>query len=537
MRRTTPVPILLALAIAGPAAAGQGEPAPAALASRLAGAEAEAKAGVWIANLDQDVPLSARVDWYKQGGGGRPIEMGLPSIQPGGVYWIYLPSESRLTNGFYSAIVHGDQPLAAGVRTEWYQSGGVEMYDAPNSATDVMLPLVLGNSHGHTSFVTVQNADASAERLIRLDFTRTVEPAPRLTLTLRVPAGEGRTLDLAADPALAALPAGFVGALRVRSDAPVAVQAFMDVPGSEKAIYSLLGVPTALADQTAYLPLFVSRGGVSRSDTLVTLANPGEVPVAATLTIQGTAGSCQGRTYRLRTGSIAPGSNAMIHRWPALDGAAQGQVPGMPADCIGAATVRADAGGRILASATYLTGDPQMPVVAGAYNAFGPTEAARRVIMPVYRKQHTAMKLTTGYQVMNVGAVEARVRVQVSDGAAGPTAKPMELIVAPGTASTFYPPQVAGLAAGRAGFTLIESDHPVAVVGVEASEFMGHDMSVFRGLPVPADLHPLDEGWAVLPLLLENVYLQSVRPGPEPRVSTPATPPRAPFQTFLMVAK
>jgi hypothetical protein len=533
MRSKILLSLLLILGLAG-ASSLRGEPLTTVFASRLSGIKATGATGMQIVNLDEAMPATVVADLYRQGG-EVAVPINLPPIGPLSSYNIYMPTESKLLSGLYSAIVRGDRRLALLLRTEWQASGGASMYNGPDAANDVTLPLVLKDSYGHSSVVTVQNADRIVERTAHLSFTRLGELGPRLMLDVRLPRGQGRTLDLAKDSQLASLPAGFVGTMAVHAEGPIAVQSFIDGTTSEKAVYGFVGLPDDTAAETAYLPLFVS-GNPGSGNTLLAIANVSDRPVGTTVTVRGMSGSCQGKTYTARTGSIAPGSNILVYRWPAKLGAPMAEVVGLPQGCVGAATVQADPGGKVFATAAYLQGNVEQPTVGGGYNAFTPADGGRSIVMPLYRKSHTSAQLTTAYQIMNLGTAPAHVNVQPMTGY--PDIDP--LTIEPGAAASFYPPTVAALPAGRYGSAYIYSDQPIAVVAVDASLTGSMDMSIYRGIKAdppptpPAGQPPAAPARQVAPLLLMNADINGpTRPTPDASVNLPAQPPHAAFRIFL----
>lgn len=538
MKCKTLVAATLTLGLAGATLLPRAAP-PTVLASRLAGIKAAASSGMQVINLDAAQPATVVVDLYRQGGGA-PFTVNMPPIGPLSSYGFYWSGGAELQSGLYSAIVSGDRRLALLPRTEWVASGGAAMYNAPEAANEVTLPLVMKDSFGHTSMITVQNADQNGARTVHLSFTRLGELGPRLTLDLQVPRGEGRTLDLAQDSQLASLPPGFVGTMTARADGPVAVQSYLDVPGSEKAVYGFVGVPKASGAETAYLPLFVT-GNPGVGNTLIAIANVSDRPVGTTITVRGMSGACQGKTYTTRTGSIAPGSNILVYRWPAKLGAPMSEVAGLPQGCVGAATVTADAGGRVLATAAYLQGDVEQPVVAGGYNAFNAAEGGRMVTLPLYRKQHTRAQVNTAYQVMNLGTAPATVHVSVLLQPSGLAVEP-PLKIEPGAAASFYPPSIAMLPSGNYGSAFMYSDQPIAVVAVDASLTNALDMSVYRGIKAdtpatpPAGQPTAAPQSEFAPLLILNADIRgSTRPTPDAVAVTPATPARAAVTLFLPV--
>jgi hypothetical protein len=531
--------MLVLLGMAGAAGAGG---RPAVFASQLAGIRSTAYSGLQVVNLDDTQPMTAVLDMTRQGGGTVPIY--LPPIGPFSSYSTYFAVEGKLLGGLYSAVISADRRVAALALTEWPVSGAAELVNAPEATVELTLPLVLKNSFGHSSLITVQNTDPAAPHTARLRFTRTGEIGARLAVDLVLPKGESRTLDLAADPQFAALPEGFTGTMLAESREPIAVQSFLDDAGSDRAVYSFNGRSLERSSSRSFAPLFTTRGGGVRDDTLIALANPWPEAVSATITVRGSGGSCAGQTFTVRTGSIQPGSNALIYRWPALANGPLADLAGIPPGCVGAATIKSAPHG-VLAVVAYLSASGS---AAGGYNAFTSDEGAKVILLPLYRNQQGPRRMTTSFQIMNLGALPARAELSMENRttATFPCPSPYchEFSVAPGEAYTFSPTSDGRFPVGPDGSAEIDSDQPLVVVAVDESLVGAQDRSVYRGIPngpppaPPAGMPtPLPRPEHV-PLLVHDADLRGpLRPTPDAVAATPAVPPRVPYRIYLWAVK
>jgi hypothetical protein len=370
------------------------------------------------------------------------------------------------------------------VRTDWPNTGGAAIYSDVQPSMEVALPLVVRRFEGQTSRIALQNVGSSA-----IDVTLVVyelgEPVPAVTETLQIAAFGSRVYNLEAD--MPELGDRFIGALRASASAPLAVQSFVDIVTSEKAVYGFEGVPTAGAATRLYAPLFRAkqypRGGdptSGRIDTGISVVNPGSEPASVTITYRGSRGraasvACRGQTFQSPTVVIAPGSSHVFYQG---DPAAQH----LPEDCFGSAVIDADNPVLAIVNDSLNEG-----VTAAAYNAV--SGGAHRVALPLYRREHVG--LSTGIQAMNTGSETAEVTIsfirQNADGTTTPVTGCGDwctVLIEPGEAHTWWPPTQPALEVGSFGAAVIESTQPVAVIVNDAEVIGARDMATYNGLAV-----------------------------------------------------
>jgi hypothetical protein len=478
------VALVVALVVAGVAGVIGGGQTPSVYASRLAGIDGAGATGIQVQNLDAAQAAQVVADFYKQGGAA-PVSIPLPSIAPLGAYNIYLPSEAKLTNGAYAAIISGDRQLAAIARTEWAQSGGAALYSNVAPSTMVALPLATKKYTGQNSLVSIQNTDPNQQAQVTLKLYQTGNSTPVLTKQYSIDKGTSITLDMEIHPDFAAIPTPFLGSLTVESATPVGVQSFVDIETSPKAVYAFEGVPAEQAADKLFAPLFRNE---FYGTTGISVVNPGTTDVQVTVKFAGSLGSCVGQAYTQGPATIAPGSSAVFYQ-------ANVNIPGsgmspLPKNCAGAATIEAT-GGKVLAIVNDASGNPAAPTTSAAYNAVTTDLGSKKVALPLYRNKHTGAQLTTGIQAMNIGTAVARAEIaftlsngtQISGAGCGGACQQN---IDAGASYTWYPPSIAALPANQYGSAFINSDQPLAVIVNDASLTGGMDAAIYNG--IKADL-------------------------------------------------
>lgn len=168
-------------------------------AGRLAGIAGAGVSGIQITNLDPADAAAANARLSSQSG-TPSVLIGPLAIAPLGAANIYLPTQSRLADGTYAALVSSDRPIGTIARTDWPTSGAAAMDDAAPAGTAVTAPLVARGFGGLSSIVTVQNVDTAAPATVGIAVRRLGESEAIVQTTVTVPAGTSRSLDLARDP-------------------------------------------------------------------------------------------------------------------------------------------------------------------------------------------------------------------------------------------------------------------------------------------------------------------------------------------------
>jgi hypothetical protein len=449
---------------------------PAVYASRLAGIKAAGATGIQVQNLDGAQPATVVADFYKQGGGAA-VPITLPPIGPLSAYNIYLPSESKLTNGAYAAIISGDRQLAAIARTEWAASGGAALYSNVAPSMNVVLPLAVKKFFSQTSLVSIQNTDPNQQASVTVKLYQKGSSTAILTKNYTIEKGTSITLDMGTDPAFDLVPTAFVGSMTVESATQVGVQSFVDFENSEKAVYAFEGVPAEQAADTLYAPLV--RNGFYGT-TGISVVNPGTTEVSVSVDISGSL-ALPGQTNCMASFTDGPQTIPAGSSYVFYQGTGSTQ---LPAGCAGAAKIRAT-GGKVLAIINDASGNPSQPTTSAAYNGVSLDQGAKKVALPLYRNQHTNAKITTGIQAMNIGTASARANIAFTfDGTtvSGASCGACAQTIAAGGSYTWYPPQISQLPAGKYGSAFIDSDQPLAVIVNDASLTGAMDAAIYNGI-------------------------------------------------------
>lgn len=473
--------LVVAVLVAG-IAGGVGNESPAVYASRVAGITAAGETGIQIQNLDQSEEAAVSADFYVSEGG---LEASMPvgPIAPGAAENIFLPS-TTLPTGAYAAIINADRQIAAIARTDWTTSNGAAIYSNVIPGTEVALPLAVRNYNGASSLVSIQNTDEQAEASVTLSVFEKGNTAPALQRNYQINPGTSMTVDLGQDANYLQLGDQFLGSIVVESATEIGVQSFVDIATSEKAVYAFEGVPSEMASETLYAPLFRSKQYVragdpssGRFDTGISVVNPGDSPVDVEITYYGAdnaaaSAACRGNTFTSPKVTIPPKSSNVFYQ-----GDPTGQ--NLVEDCFGSAVINAEGGG-VLA----IVNDSQNEgLTAAAFNAVTADQGATTVALPLYRRNH-AGGLSTGISVMNVGENVANITIAFTVAGAGPVScsSGCTASVAPNATHIFYPPAISALENDTYGSATIQSSEPVAVIVNDAVLDGSIDMATYNGI-------------------------------------------------------
>jgi hypothetical protein len=442
-----------------------------------------AATGLQVQNLDETRTATMAVDLVSPAPRTQPVGIQLPSVAPGSAYNVYLPAESRLEADVYAAIIGSDRPVSAIARTEWQRSGGSALVNDARPGTSIVVPLAMCRFAGQTSYLTVQNTDRLAEASVLVGLFETGRLSAAASHIYPIAPGALIIVDPCSTDFGGAF-AGRLGHAMVRSETPVVVQAVVNVETSPRAVYAYAGTHDAEGAEALLVPLV--RNGYYGT-TGIAVVSPFE-DAEVTVEIIGSLGTCAGQRFTHGPVTLPAGASALFYQGNSalpITGASP-----LPIGCAGSAIVRS-LGQPLLAVVNDALGNPAAPDSAAAYNAFTPDETSRRYAVPLYRKEHTAMRLSTGIQVMNAGAGVATVDIQffeatsmrvVSGAACGGLCSAR---IAPSESATWYPPAIPALAPGKYGAAHIVSDEPVAVVVNDASANLGMDNAIYRAIALP----------------------------------------------------
>jgi len=442
-------------------------PARSAPATRIDG---DGGTGIVFVNLDREQSATTMGAYYDchRPPSTPPVTLPRMNIPPLTGVNLFLPVDTRPRPGC-GARITGDRPMAALVRSDWAASGATSFYHAVRPATEVVVPYFVKRGTGDNVGLAVMiDGDAGADvELTLYDATGTVALQTRYAFT----AHEARLLPLHETPSV---PLGFVGWARLRSTAPLGAVGIIDGLAGHYAAAAFEGVASASLATTLHAPLVRWSNHPQRTSLTTTwLVNPSDRAVRVTAHYSGLAAPCAGRTFTDAPGTIAP--HAMGRFDP--------RAGGLPVNCAAALTLEAD-GPVAAAVVDSIDGG----TFEAAYTALGRADAARTVLLPLMRFQHTAMKYTTAIAVHNPSAVSASVALTMFDDKHQPlpACDGCRVTLPPGGAHLFASSYARPLLPSNTfGSARIESDAPVVAVVIENSESQAADASIHAGIPVP----------------------------------------------------
>ncbi len=444
------------------------------------------KTGIQVQNLDAARPVSLTLRFIARDDPALPPVLVDSSAPPAGAANLYVPALAAppidLPFGVYAALIDvfpPDAPIGALVRSDWEATRGAAIYTAADASPDVLIPLAErvvrrppALDDAVTTRITVQNAGRVATTVdVVLTTTTGVAAPPTFSTSRPIRPGASVTLSLA-DPSFDALGDGWRGWLRLRSrnGAPLVAQAYTAVQPATRtlhAVHGFEGVPASQADTTLFVPLFraAQRGAspADRLDTEIAVVNAGNADALVRIDYRGgnpANPACDGQIFAGIPVTIAVGAAHVFDQAPEV-GVSTGE-HGLPARCFGSAVLRStDA--PIAATIVDRTNGRRL---LASYNAVPAASAATRVALPLFRRAH--VDLTTGIQVMNVGAVTvtARVAFTPAGGAVrepcrtGCVAKP----IPPGGSATWWPGVIDAIEDGTYGSAVVTADGPVVVL-------------------------------------------------------------------------
>ena len=477
--------ILLSMALtatllfAGPSGLSRAAGSPTLFVGFLAKLPDAANSGLQVQNMDPLLSAQITADFFIQKGGS-PISVTRSDVAAGAAANFYLPGESSLASGGYAAIVSADRPLAAIARTDW-SSGGAVIVGNAVAGTEIALPAAFKRYGGQNSIVVIQNTDDRQSATVSLEFYGSGGGTALLTAAKTIGPGTSVAVDLGTDPTFAALPNGSAGGLIIKSPkTPVAVQVFVTNRGFPKAIYAFEGQPAERAAARLYAPLI-------RNDfygtSAIFMINPGDAAVEASVSYTASTltpvctGTIQhgGRRFSIAAKGSAIFAQANVASLPTGDS-------GLARGCLGSAVIDV-AGGKVLAMVTDADMGKSLHSpgngTAAAYDAFSDADGAKKVSLPLYRKRHTRLNLSTGVQVMNISTAPATVRLEFisNTGLINPNIV-LPMTIEPLGSYTWFEPPFAGLGNSFGSATII-SDQSIVVIVNDASDSGKIDAAIY----------------------------------------------------------
>jgi hypothetical protein len=432
---------------------------PKVFASKLAGIVGAGSTGVQVQNLDAVSATDITMDLYPQGGAA-PTQL-IKNAPAGGSATFYLPSEGIVADGAYAAIVSAVKPIAAIARTEWPSVGGAATYGNVPPSMNVLIPLATKAFAGQTSQFSVQNTDTGGNASITVMAYQTGSSSPAVSFSDTVLPGTSKTYDLGSSSQFSGLAAGFLGSIKVTGDKNLAVQSFVDFVGGSKAVYAFSGVDSASAAIKLYAPLV--RRAFAGATTGISIVNPNATAVSVHITYKHNPASGDPGDY-VQDISIAGNSSAVAY---------QGTGP-MPTNWLGSAVLDAT-GGPIVAMVNDATG-----TTSAAYNAPSTADGGKIVSVPLVRNKQTSAQLTTGVQVMNVGAGTATVTINYKS-SGGTSYGPETASVPQYGSATFYQPS-GPFPVGAYGSATVTCPENVVVIVNDISLTGAFDAAIYNGI-------------------------------------------------------
>lgn len=471
--------------------------------ARVDGVEAiagQGASGLQIVNLDASAEADVAIDFYRQGGGA-PVTVLREGLPAGGLASVYLPAESALSGGAYSAIVRSDQAIDVLARHDWAATGAGVVEDSVGVGTDLILPYAVKNFVGSTSLISVQNTDFQAVAHGTLTFHMGGTEGPPVERSLSLAPGSSMTISLAEDAELAGIPDSTSGWMQLTSDRPMALSSIVDLAGSPQAAYGVEGGPLARLGGTRLAAPFVANAyatGTGGSHTTgVTLLNPGDAPVSALLRYVGSGGSCGGLTL-LHGPFTIPAKGSQVFFQGNIDSLPTGD-SGLPVGCSASAVVEADGPVVATVNSTHPAGSASAAAPARPVD-----QAARRLALPIVRRRHTQLALSSLIAAYNPGPQAAQVALQVSaaSGQALPCQPDCLRTIPAGGATLWDLGAIAALTDNSYGSAWIESDQPLLSAVLETGSI---DATLYNGLPAPEGAVDGAARTRAVPLLLRGI--------------------------------
>lgn len=452
------------------------------------------RTAVQVQNVDVRHAAQSVLVLFPESGRAPTEVLGQP-IGPGRADTYYLPALPQVASGLYAGIVASDRRVVSLARTDCDAPDGTgrtksAIYGRPWPAPDVAVPLVVKDYYGQCAALSIRNVSPVRATAARLTLVAAGTSAPLHEHPFEIGPGRTATFDLCgSEPPWAALPAGFVGSARVRSDSEVAVQSTVEVAGSAKAMYAFASTSMEASDRELFVPLFRRRqllSGGGRMDTGISVQSFGGSPAEVRIEYRGADApgvpeACRGRTFVQGPITIAADSSHLFYLGPREAPPCPGGC--VPENCVGSA--------RILSTqpvSAVVSESLNLTEEAAAYHAFATHEAALTVALPLLRAGHTALDLVTGVAAMNVGTRPATIRLEAWSARSGDALALEVADVAPMATALFWPAEGGGgdwadpLTAY--GSALVSSDQPVVVVANEVSRTGGTDSSMYGGFGV-----------------------------------------------------
>lgn len=353
-------------------------------AARALGIEGWGFSTIDFQNLS-DTRASCRLDLRLRGRAGREIRADLAGL---GARSVELETLQGMTEGFYHGLLESDLPASAVVRTTWPLTA-TSAYRAFQPSEELLLPMLAREVDGHYGIYYLQNADEDREvNEVTLQYFNAETGGLEAEWVHLLEPGDVIDVDaLEFDSPLVGLPSnvgatGFLGALRIRAQGPVAMMAY----GNEAfeggvSAYRARGLDEAHARHV--LPL-LRKGADGRS--VIALASAQDQAVNVTLSYREHAEGGGARFEQQL--QLAPRGAAFVGLGDATWSTAQ--MAPVPEGFVGSAFVSADRPITVMAmERSEIRGRSW---ANAAYNGFTPEDMGTAFAAPALRYEPGALK-------------------------------------------------------------------------------------------------------------------------------------------------
>jgi hypothetical protein len=434
-----------------------------------------------------------------------------PDVQPGDQANIYLPSETRISNGGFSAGIRSEGPMPpALVRHDWLETGAATIYTSPEASERLIIQEVSRGYQNRFSVIALQNSDMESPAQVELElYFQSNRPVVSYPIVL--PAGGSELLRI---DKISSIPYGSDGWARVTADRPVSAVVLTD-SADKPGIYSLPGIPEAsLSDKLIAPAIFrdyefepLRDPGVLLNSEIQIL-NPNPQRITARVTYQGSqdprsSEACKALDEYVDV-SIFGGQRLLLN------------FGGMPEGCVASATIHSS-DGPIAASVRVLDElndfEASYEFVAAERTSQPAAGKAWTTDLPIIRRNHISSRLHTPMSLMNQGEATADVRIVLMKAGTQeeiPCPEGCTMSIPAGAAHFWRPDQVSALTDGSYGSARVFSDQPLDIVVFDVAYAGQNDISSYHGLTHEGPPRPNS-----LPFLLKNKALDTLGQVPE----------------------
>ncbi len=436
---------------------------------------AEGETGILIQNLDPTQDAVAVLELYGDSLES-PFTIEVPTIAARESASVWLPDYAGSREGSVGVHVVADRLVRAIARMERPRTGSATFYGDLEPSGELVVPLAVKRFADQVSSVTIVNTDTSAPAVVKAELVATANPGPVASETVEISPGATATLDLSRADHFAAVPAGFLGSMRLTSLTPIAAMSRVRFESKAEPEYAFEAQPLDAAAETLYVPLFRCE---YYGTTGISVVNARDTPVDVRVEYYGSLGHCPIQNF-VQAGTIEASSSLVFYQG--------GDTPGttsMPlySYCAGSAALRTE-GGAILAVVNDIShGYP--PDTSAAYSASADWQGARTVVLPMLRSEHGLARMSSGIQLMNVGPEQAQVTLDLRLNTGPLPPSRVGVTIEPLRSQTIYLPARADVAPDTVANGYVTSDQPILAIVNDVS--LANDIDSASHTGIPAD--------------------------------------------------